>query len=109
MIGHQDTFQFALFELHEPTAGCALDKTTSTLRPEPRHYIGDAVVEAGTPWKGAIATDRTGRRDRASAQYFHNGLAADLDAVVEFYDDGFDIGLPLQKRTLVFWATLAYI
>ena len=36
------------------------------------------------------------------APYFHNGLAADLRAVVDFYDDRFKIGLTEdEKRDLV--------
>jgi cytochrome c peroxidase len=34
----------------------------------------------------------------ARAPYFHNGLAADLAAVVEFYDGRFAIGLSAQDR-----------
>jgi hypothetical protein len=33
------------------------------------------------------------------APYFHNGFAADLDAVVEFYDTRFGIGLTRQDRS----------
>jgi hypothetical protein len=30
--------------------------------------------------------------------YFHNGFAADLDAVVDFYEDRFHIGFTKQDR-----------
>jgi len=30
--------------------------------------------------------------------YFHNGFAADLDAVVDFYDERFHIGLSKQDK-----------
>ena len=33
------------------------------------------------------------------APYFHNGLAADLDAVVDFYDDRFNIKLTRQQKS----------
>jgi hypothetical protein len=32
------------------------------------------------------------------APYFHNGLAADLDAAVQFYDDRFHIGFTAQDK-----------
>jgi cytochrome c peroxidase len=34
----------------------------------------------------------------ARAPYFHNGFAADLDAVVDFYNQRFDIGLTTQEH-----------
>jgi hypothetical protein len=33
------------------------------------------------------------------APYFHNGMAADLPAVVQFYDDRFQIGLTAQEKS----------
>jgi cytochrome c peroxidase len=33
------------------------------------------------------------------APYFHNGFAADLDAVVEFYDTRFGIGFSRQEKS----------
>ena len=39
---------------------------------------------------------------RSPLSYFHNGFAADLTAVVDFYDSRFTIGLSAQnKRDLV--------
>jgi cytochrome c peroxidase len=35
----------------------------------------------------------------ARAPYFHNGFAADLDAVVEFYDERFALDLTVQDRS----------
>src|ERR1043166_58659 len=35
----------------------------------------------------------------ARAPYFHNGLAADLAAVVDFYDSRFAMGLSAQDKT----------
>ena len=35
----------------------------------------------------------------ARAPYFHNGLAADLDAVVDFYDTRFGIGLTVTETS----------
>jgi cytochrome c peroxidase len=32
------------------------------------------------------------------APYFHNGFAADLDAVVDFYDERFNLKLAKQDR-----------
>jgi len=32
------------------------------------------------------------------APYFHNGMAADLAAVVDFYDQRFEIGLTAQEK-----------
>jgi len=32
------------------------------------------------------------------APYFHNGFAADLNAVVDFYNQRFNIGLSAQER-----------
>jgi cytochrome c peroxidase len=38
----------------------------------------------------------------ARPPYFHNGMAADLEAAVDFYDTRFDIGLTAdEKRDLV--------
>jgi cytochrome c peroxidase len=34
----------------------------------------------------------------ARAPYFHNGSAADLDAVVDFYDQRFGIGLTPEEK-----------
>jgi cytochrome c peroxidase len=35
----------------------------------------------------------------ARAPYFHNGAAADLGAVVDFYDARFGIGFTAQERS----------
>ncbi|HUJ57955.1 MAG TPA: hypothetical protein VLX92_05670, partial [Kofleriaceae bacterium] len=35
----------------------------------------------------------------ARAPYFHNGSAADLDAVVDFYDQRFGMGLSAQEHS----------
>lgn len=35
---------------------------------------------------------------RSPLSYFHNGSAADLDAVVNFYDDRFHIGLSRRDK-----------
>jgi cytochrome c peroxidase len=35
----------------------------------------------------------------ARAPYFHNGSAADLDAVVDFYDTRFQIGLTAGEKS----------
>ena len=34
----------------------------------------------------------------ARAPYFHNGLAATLDQVVDFYESRFSIGLTVEER-----------
>jgi cytochrome c peroxidase len=34
----------------------------------------------------------------ARAPYFHNGMAASLDELVDFYDTRFAIGLSMQER-----------
>jgi cytochrome c peroxidase len=44
-------------------------------------------------FKGPILRGLAGR-----APYFHNGFAADLDAVVDFYDQRFDLKLTTQER-----------
>jgi hypothetical protein len=44
-------------------------------------------------FKGPMLRDLAPR-----APYFHNGFAADLNAVVDFYDDRFSIGLTGQER-----------
>jgi hypothetical protein len=36
---------------------------------------------------------------RSPLSYFHNGFAADLDAVVDFYDTRFDIKLTGQEKS----------
>jgi cytochrome c peroxidase len=36
---------------------------------------------------------------RSPLSYFHNGFAADLDAVVEFYDTRFNIGFTRQEKS----------
>jgi cytochrome c peroxidase len=35
---------------------------------------------------------------RSPLSYFHNGFAADLDTVVEFYDTRFNIGFTRQEK-----------
>lgn len=45
-------------------------------------------------FKGPILRDLP-----AHAPYFHNGFAADLDAVVDFYDDRFQIGFTAQEKS----------
>jgi hypothetical protein len=44
-------------------------------------------------FKGPMLRDLAAR-----APYFHNGFAADLEAVVEFYDERFDIGLTAAEK-----------
>ena len=44
-------------------------------------------------FKGPILRDLAPR-----APYFHNGFAADLDAVIDFYEDRFHIGFTKQER-----------
>jgi len=36
---------------------------------------------------------------RSSLSYFHNGFAADLWAVVDFYDSRFHIGFTKQEKS----------
>ena len=36
---------------------------------------------------------------RSPLPYFHNGFAADLDAVVDFYNTRFDIKLSWQEKS----------
>jgi cytochrome c peroxidase len=38
-------------------------------------------------------------RQATRAPYFHHGFAADLDAVVEFYDTRFGIGFSAQEKS----------
>jgi cytochrome c peroxidase len=45
-------------------------------------------------FKGPILRALSGR-----APYFHNGFAADLGAVVDFYDSRFAIGLTAQEKS----------
>ncbi|HET7506020.1 MAG TPA: hypothetical protein VFK02_33600 [Kofleriaceae bacterium] len=45
-------------------------------------------------FKGPMLRDLAAR-----APYFHNGFAADLDAVVAFYDQRFNIGLTQQEKS----------
>jgi hypothetical protein len=45
-------------------------------------------------FKGPILRDLSAR-----APYFHNGFAADFDAVIDFYDDRFHIGFTKQERS----------
>jgi cytochrome c peroxidase len=45
-------------------------------------------------FKGPMLRDLAPR-----APYFHNGFAADLDAVVDFYDTRFDIGFTKQEKS----------
>jgi cytochrome c peroxidase len=35
---------------------------------------------------------------RSTLSYFYNGFAADLDAVVEFYDTRFNVGFSAQEK-----------
>jgi cytochrome c peroxidase len=44
-------------------------------------------------FKGPILRDLSAR-----APYFHNGFAADFDAVIDFYEDRFHIGFTKQER-----------
>ena len=51
-------------------------------------------------WKHRSAFKGPILRGLASrAPYFHNGLAADLDAVVDFYEDRFGMGLTAQQHS----------
>ena len=72
-----------------------------------RHKTSGATVQVSDPGRALI----TGKwRDigrfkgpvlralAARAPYFHNGMAADLDAVVEFYDTRFAIGLNEREK-----------
>ena len=45
-------------------------------------------------FKGPILRDLSAR-----APYFHNGFAADFDAVIDFYEDRFHIGFTKQERS----------
>jgi len=76
-----------------------------------RHKVGGETVQTTDPGRALI----TGKwRDIARfkgpilralatrAPYFHNGMAKDLDAVVDFYDSRFGIGFtPAEKADLV--------
>jgi hypothetical protein len=70
--------------------------------PEPAELGGTERVSAGLD--RAEALDRVAVRRqhlgfRSPLSYFHNGFAADLDAVVEFYNDRFSIGFSKQEKS----------
>jgi cytochrome c peroxidase len=52
---------------------------------------------AEAPERVAVRRQRLGFR--SPLPYFHNGFAADLDAVVDFYDTRFHIGFTKQEKS----------
>ena len=76
-----------LYELRNKTTG----ETLATTDPG-RALITGLWKDIGR-FKGPIL-----RALAARAPYFHNGFAADLDAVVDFYNTRFDIGLTAQEH-----------
>ena len=76
-----------LYTLRNKTTG----ETVQTTDPGPcaRHRP----VEGHRPLQGADA-----RALPARAPYFHNGFAKDMNEVVKFYDDRFNIGFTAQEK-----------
>ncbi len=70
---------------------CAAGQSVQTTDPG-RALISGAWADIGK-FKGPIL-----RGLAARAPYFHNGFAADLGAVVDFYDERFGIGFSAQER-----------
>jgi hypothetical protein len=70
--------------------------------PEPAELGGTERVSAGFDRAEAlerVAVRRQHLGFRSPLSYFHNGFAADLDAVVEFYNTRFNLQLSKQERS----------
>ncbi len=89
--GSRRTPDMPLYTLRNKTTGVAIQTTDPG-----RALITGKWKDIGR-FKGPVL-----RGLAARAPYFHNGMAADLDAVVDFYDTRFGIGLtPDEKADLV--------
>jgi cytochrome c peroxidase len=91
------TSDMPLYTLRNKTSG----ETTQTTDPG-RALVTGKWNDIGR-FKGPILRGLAGR-----APYFHNGMAKDLGAAVEFYDTRFAIGLSVQEKAdlVVFLRTL---
>ena len=70
--------------------------------PEPAGFDGTERISAGVGRSEAlerVAVRRQHLSFRSPLSYFHNGFAADLDAVVDFYESRFHIGFTKQERS----------
>jgi cytochrome c peroxidase len=76
-----------LYTLRNKTTGAVIETTDPG-----RAMITGKWKDIGR-FKGPILRGLASR-----APYFHNGFAADLDAVVDFYNERFGIGLTTQER-----------
>jgi len=73
-----------------------------TALPEPAGLGGTQRTSAGLARAEAlerVAVRRQHVSFRSPLSYFHNGSAAELDAVVNFYDDRFHIGFTKQEKS----------
>jgi cytochrome c peroxidase len=69
--------------------------------PEPAGFSGTERDSAGSGRGEAlerVAVRRQQTGFRSPLSYFHNGFAKDLDAVVDFYDERFAIGLTKYEK-----------
>ena len=71
------------------------NKTTGEIKKvtDPGRALIDGKWAHMSRFKGPTLRDLAPR-----APYFHNGFAADLDAVIDFYEDRFNIGFTKQER-----------
>jgi cytochrome c peroxidase len=70
--------------------------------PEPAGLSGTERTSAGFGRAEAperVAVRRQHLSFRSPLSYFHNGFAKDLDAVVDFYEERFNLGLSKQEHS----------
>jgi cytochrome c peroxidase len=70
--------------------------------PEPMGSRGTERTSAGLDRAEAlerVAVRRQHLSFRSPLSYFHNGFAKDLDAVIDFYEDRFQLNLNKQERS----------
>ena len=78
------------------------DRIIATALPEPAGLSGTERNSAGFGRAEAlerVAVRRQQTGFRSPLSYFHNGFAADLDAVVDFYNTRFHINLSKQEKS----------
>jgi hypothetical protein len=85
--GSRRTPDMPLYTLRNKTTGAEVQVT------DPGRALIDGKWSHIGRFKGPML-----RNLAARAPYFHNGFAADLDQVIDFYDERFDIGLSTQDH-----------
>jgi hypothetical protein len=83
-------------------AGCDGPRVLPSALPEPAEHSGTERSPAGFGRAEAlerVAVRRQHWSFRSPLSYFHNGSAASLWSVVDFYNDRFHIGFTKQERS----------